>query len=79
MITNITSINTARPVVGECCSLLTMIKHSELEGFVDGDGNVEIDASTIRDSLVIVCRQIESVFTLLEGISDDLKRSGGAA
>ncbi len=79
MSTNITSIDTARYVVGECCSLLTMIKHSELDGFVDDDGNVQIDAGTIRDSLTVVCRQLESAFTLLEGVSDDMKRSGGAA
>lgn len=79
MSTNITSIDTARSIVLESSSMLTMIYHSELDGFVDGEGNVQIDSGTIRDCLAMIRRQLDSVSDMLEIVSNDLKRSGGSA
>lgn len=71
-------------LVRESHSLLTLITHSELDGLVDGDGVVHIDAGTIREGLMVVGRMLEQAETALDIMSDkikieSIKKQAGAA
>lgn len=59
-------ISTAKSIIRESHSLLTLISHSDLDGVVDANGVPQIDAAVIHSGLAAVCRMLDSAEDALE-------------